>query len=400
MEKYKDIKVQKFSTSTNKEHFLLSYKNSHYEVTAAVVALLLILQSNSSIDESIQEYRKLTNFQLSYEQVKELIQTSIEPIFALRESQSFLYQRILFTANQIEKYSNALRVLFFKPLFLSATIITLTLDAYFFTTTPSIFIFNNSINAYTIILLFIVTFLSSFIHELGHATACKVFGIKHGSIGFGMHYNIPVLYTDVSNIWKLKRSQRLVVNIAGIYFQMFLLTLILLLYFITGHYLIKYLILIINFGFIITLNPFFRFDGYWIISDLLAIPNLRERSREWIIYLYKKALGYANLTQPYIQRLNIRSRLFLALYTILINTFMGYYFFIAIPKFLIKLSETLPSEIEQFILYISNGINPPFALIRNISSQFVLVFLLGLFVYRTIKSIILNYANKKYEKEQ
>ena len=51
--------------------------------------------------------------------------------------------------------------------------------------------------------LFIFMISSSFFHELGHAAACKYFGIRHGGIGFGLYLNFPVLYTDVTEVWKL-----------------------------------------------------------------------------------------------------------------------------------------------------------------------------------------------------
>lgn len=58
-------------------------------------------------------------------------------------------------------------------------------------------------NAYSIIGLLAFVLLSSFFHELGHASACKYFEVKHGGIGFGLYLNFPVLYTDVTEVWKL-----------------------------------------------------------------------------------------------------------------------------------------------------------------------------------------------------
>ena len=115
---------------------------------------------------------------------------------------------------------------------------------------------------------------SSFFHELGHASACKYFGVRHGGVGFGLYLTFPVLYTDVTEIWKLNRRQRCVVNLAGVYFQSYGLILLLVAFFVTGDDILRYLILIMNLGFLMTLNPFFKFDGYWIASDLLGVPNV------------------------------------------------------------------------------------------------------------------------------
>lgn len=89
-------------------------------------------------------------------------------------------------------------------------------------------------------------------------------------------------------MWKLKRGQRCVVNLAGVYFQSYWLILLLGVFFVTGNDILRYLILIMNLGFAMTLNPFFKFDGYWIASDLLGVPNLRQRSLELFSYMWNR----------------------------------------------------------------------------------------------------------------
>ena len=66
---------------------------------------------------------------------------------------------------------------------------------------------------YTFIVLLSLFLISSFIHELGHASACRYYELEHGGIGFGLYLNFPVFYTDVSSIWKLSRKKRLLVCI-------------------------------------------------------------------------------------------------------------------------------------------------------------------------------------------
>lgn len=83
----------------------------------------------------------------------------------------------------------------------------------------------------------------------------------------------------VSNIWKLRRKQRIVVDLAGIYFQLLFLLPIILVHFMTNLDL-KYVIYAINLSFLFDLNPFFRFDGYWVFTDLLGIANLRQRTNK------------------------------------------------------------------------------------------------------------------------
>lgn len=102
-----------------------------------------------------------------------------------------------------------------------------------------------------------------------------------------------MLYTDVTEVWRLRRTDRCIVNLAGVYFQMYILLAVLALFYATGSDTLRYMILTLNLGFIMTLNPFFKFDGYWIASDVLGIPNLRNRSKELLNYLYSRIRGRA-----------------------------------------------------------------------------------------------------------
>ena len=65
---------------------------------------------------------------------------------------------------------------------------------------------------------FVIKFFSTTLHEIGHATATSFFGASHGGIGGGFYLFSPVYFADVTDIWRLKKWQRIVVNVAGVYF--------------------------------------------------------------------------------------------------------------------------------------------------------------------------------------
>ena len=249
------------------------------------------------------------------------------------------------------------------------TITTLLLNIYFLFSTDSLLQLNEPIGIYGLIglLTFIVT--SSFFHELGHASACKHFGLRHGGVGFALYLNFPVLYTNVTEIWKLNRRQRCTVNLAGVYFQCILLSTLIIIHLITNNGIVKYMVLIMNLNFLITLNPFFKFDGYWIVSDVLGVPNLRDRSKELLIYLYRRIRKQPIIGTPFLMQISKTERYSLLVYSILVNLFMGFYFFYIIPRFLYSFMHSFPGQMEDLILYISNRVSPPFALIHNIGAQ-------------------------------
>jgi putative peptide zinc metalloprotease protein len=129
---------------------------------------------------------------------------------------------------------------------------------------------------------------SCIVHELGHAAACARFGMKAGSIGFGFYLFMPVFYADVSSAWRLSSGKRIIINIAGMYFQLLISFILVIIYAITGNDWMLYASLINIISFLPNLNPFVRYDGYWILTDLLGINNIIqnaeksfERTREW-----------------------------------------------------------------------------------------------------------------------
>lgn len=235
---------------------------------------------------------------------------------------------------------------------------------------------------------------SSFFHELGHASACKHFGMRHGGIGLGLYLNFPVLYTDVTEVWKLDRKQRCVVNIAGVYFQCFFLIVLLAGFFVTESNILYYMILIMNLGFAMTMNPFFKFDGYWIASDLLGVPNLRKRSLELLGYLYRCVCRKPIAEKPYLLQIRPLEKYGLLVYSVVVNIFMGLYFCYIIPMFIYRFVQTFPNAVNELILYLSNRMTPPFVLIRNISMQLIFLTLIIYLLYKTINSLTKKYARK------
>lgn len=274
-------------------------------------------------------------------------------------------------------------------------ITTIVLNLFFFLTTDKLLEYNTKLNLYGICGLLVFMFVSSFFHELGHASACKYFGLSHGGIGFGLYLNFPVLYTDVTEVWKLSRKQRCVVNIAGVYFQCFLLVGLLIAFFITGNNIVRYLILLINLGFVMTLNPFFRFDGYWIASDLLGVPNLRERSKELFKYYINKILRYSIDKKPYMLKIRMLERTGFLVYAVIMSLFMASYFLYIIPTFIYHFIRTFPNEVNELILYLSNGLTPPFTLLHNMAAQLLFIGLISYLFYKTVSPIVIKrYAAK------
>ena len=135
-------------------------------------------------------------------------------------------------------------------------------------------------------MLWVVVGCLKVFHELSHGLACERFGSHCQSIGFAFLFFSPCMYCDVSDAGLLERkSHRIAISLAGVYVELFLSA--------VGFWCWRYSspgilhllgLQIFLAGSIATLlfnvNPLLKFDGYYVLSDVLEIPNLYQRSRD------------------------------------------------------------------------------------------------------------------------
>jgi putative peptide zinc metalloprotease protein len=126
------------------------------------------------------------------------------------------------------------------------------------------------------------------IHEFGHASAQLRFGLPAGGIGFQLYHYIPAFYTNVSASWALKPKRRVVVDAGGIYFQSVVASIFCLVYLQTGSLAFLTAAAASDMLCLVSVNPFLRFDGYWLLSDALAVPNLQKHSLEALSHYWMR----------------------------------------------------------------------------------------------------------------
>ena len=138
-------------------------------------------------------------------------------------------------------------------------------------------------------------------HEFGHGFACKRFGRRAGGAGevhiMGVMFLIftPLPYVDASSAWALRSKwQRVTVGAAGMFVELAIAAIAAIVWVNTETgttlHAICYNVMFI--ASVSTLlfngNPLLRYDAYYILSDLLEIPNLSQRSKDFIYYLVKR----------------------------------------------------------------------------------------------------------------
>lgn len=126
--------------------------------------------------------------------------------------------------------------------------------------------------------------ISKILHEFGHGLACKRFGGRCHEMGVMFLVMTPCLYCNVSDAWMLPdKWKRAFIAAAGMYVELVLVVLAVFVWWFSQPGLVNQLALnMIVVTSISTLlfnaNPLLRYDGYYILADLLEIPNLRQKA--------------------------------------------------------------------------------------------------------------------------
>ncbi len=151
-----------------------------------------------------------------------------------------------------------------------------------------------------LVLLYLSIILIKICHEFGHAFACKRFGRLNGAGGqvhvMGVMFLvfIPLPYVDASSAWVFRKKwHRAVVGMAGVMVEMAGAAVAAIIWANTSTgtlHIIAYNVMFVASvsTLIFNANPLLRFDGYYVLSDLIEIPNLSRRSGIYIQYLVKK----------------------------------------------------------------------------------------------------------------
>ncbi|MBN2137178.1 MAG: efflux RND transporter periplasmic adaptor subunit [Sedimentisphaerales bacterium] len=160
-----------------------------------------------------------------------------------------------------------------------------------------------------LILLYLTMVVVKVCHEFAHAFACKKFGAAAGAGGqvhvMGVMFLVfvPLPYVDASTAWGFReKRRRVVVGMAGIMAELFAASVAAVVWANTSTgtaHIIAYNVIFI--ASISTLvfngNPLLRFDAYYVLSDLLEIPNLGQRSKDYLYFLVKKHLWKVKAAQ-------------------------------------------------------------------------------------------------------
>jgi putative peptide zinc metalloprotease protein len=128
-----------------------------------------------------------------------------------------------------------------------------------------------------------------FIHESAHGLTCKHFGGEVHNMGLMFLYLVPCFFVDVTESWvSATRVQRLATIIAGIWIELVICGVAMVVWLNTpqGQWLneLTYKVILLTGVAVIVLNvnPLLKIDGYYFLTEAIGIPDLKERSTEFV----------------------------------------------------------------------------------------------------------------------
>jgi len=152
----------------------------------------------------------------------------------------------------------------------------------------------NSFGASDIAWIAFTWVLLKLIHELAHSVVCKQFGGRVHSCGILFLLMIPMPFVDVTSSWRFDNKwKRILTSAAGMMSEMFIAAIACYIWvssepgplqFHAGNVIISATLHTLLFN----INPLMRFDGYYMLSDWLEIPNLAMQGRAWLKGKFKR----------------------------------------------------------------------------------------------------------------
>ncbi|MDX8377247.1 MAG: hypothetical protein R8L53_04410 [Mariprofundales bacterium] len=128
-------------------------------------------------------------------------------------------------------------------------------------------------------------------HEFGHASTAVYLGQRVRQMGVAFIVFWPILYTDTTDAWQVSRQKRFRIDVAGMKIEFYAIIVAMFLWGWLPDGVLKslafYMLTVASISTLfINLNPFMRFDGYYLLSHSWHIDNLQPKTYAW--------LGWAN----------------------------------------------------------------------------------------------------------
>ncbi len=286
-------------TSGKKPRYIVVSHNKKYiQISPFAYALLEQVHTGNSFTAIAQELSAAGEKIITPDEAQRAYEHVIDKISKIGDekgtkTQGFWFKLPIISALTVQEIASAFTFMF-HPLALLVALSSISLLA----ACAALFGLTSNIISDPIMIIpaYLLFLISLFAHEFGHASACVKGGVEPGEVGVAVYLFFPVFYSDVSVSWQLKRWQKVRVDIGGIYFQLCIGGIYLLLFIITRQAMFQWATFMLVSSCIVSLNPFIKFDGYWVLTDIMDVINLSRQPAYLLAYFYKTI--FKKLQQP------------------------------------------------------------------------------------------------------
>ena len=223
-----------------------------------------------------------------YRDVDELVKRALDPVTERRRRARTFAKTLSIEwedANRVVQwfYDHGVKYAFLKPVIAFEAIVALVgVIAFVRLTQSGDFTIGGASLAGSFVVLWVLDYISVFVHELGHALVVVRNGRRIKSAGFMIYFGSPAFFVDGSDGLMMDRGQQIASSFAGPFAEMLLASASsLIVWWFPDWFLsptlytaaaLNYYLIILN------LVPLLELDGYYILADVIQVPDLRPRS--------------------------------------------------------------------------------------------------------------------------
>jgi putative peptide zinc metalloprotease protein len=324
-----DVEVKTFSLRWGNDYAMIANPTDllHYQLEIGDVPLLPLMDGSRTVRQIVVErFQESGDMELDgvadlvrelrqgnfltdrFVDVREIVKRAADPISRTRaKAREFVKTLSVDWAGAhrlVEWLYRRLLRHFFRPAVVVVTtlIAAVGLVAFFATIQSDRFELGGDSLAIQTFVLLGMDYVLTFIHELGHAVVLVHYGRKVKSAGFMLYFGSPVFYVESSEVLMLDRRQRIVQAAAGPYAELVVSGAAAIFIWASPESPISpflYTWAVLNY-FVIFMNlvPMLELDGYFILADVIQVPDLRPRSLRFIRYdLWRKLRGRERVTK-------------------------------------------------------------------------------------------------------
>jgi putative peptide zinc metalloprotease protein len=284
----------------NPLYLIRTSDGKYIQLTRLLFNTVSALQTEKNLKGVATKITRIEKKLVDKNAVSYLIKEKLEPLGIIQQNSDTHLQKVrtpdmllglrfpftIFSEKTVNAIAGLFRPLFDVPLFFALCYAACILNVWLYFYHGLLQAIHQTLYSPVLILFLIVLeLLGGLFHEIGHAAGCLYAKGKPGKIGMGLYLIWPAFYTDLTDVYRFDRINKLRSDIGGIYFNIVFTLVLGVCYFYTHFEPLLILITLQNIDILHQLLPFVRLDGYYIISDFVGLPDLYARMQPILISL-------------------------------------------------------------------------------------------------------------------